>query len=353
MADHTHIEWTDATWNPITGCSVVSAGCKHCYAMKLAGTRLAHHPSRAGLTIDTAAGPVWNGEVRLNEAWLGQPLRWRRPRRIFVCAHGDLFHEAIPDAWIDCVFAVMALAKQHTFQVLTKRAARLHAYTTNPDTPWRIAQFVTDAGAEVTISPFDDGLKGLRLPNVWLGISVENQAAADERIPLLLQSPAAVRWLSAEPLLGPINFRWAPYAHQAAGQTYREYLKHAGTVNEFEALRKLDWVVVGGESGAGARPMHPVWARSLRDQCAAAGVPFLFKQWGEWQIASVANGHHDFDMARNAAHWVFPDGLLQKPSSIREGWTGGDPWAMVRVGKKAAGRLLDGVLHDGYPEPRA
>ena len=110
MADRTHIEWADATWNPITGCSVVSPGCTNCYAMKLAGTRLKHHPSRAGLTRDTKAGPIWNGVLRLNEAWLDQPLRWKRPRMIFVCAHGDLFHEDVPNAWIDRVFAVMAEA---------------------------------------------------------------------------------------------------------------------------------------------------------------------------------------------------------------------------------------------------
>jgi len=130
MAEHSTIEWTDATWNPITGCSVVSPGCANCSAMSLAGTRLKHHPSRAGLTTDSKAGPVWNGKVRLNESWLTQPLQSKRPRRIFVCAHGDLSAEGVPDAWIDRVFAVMALAPQHTFQVLTKRAARMRAYLT-------------------------------------------------------------------------------------------------------------------------------------------------------------------------------------------------------------------------------
>jgi Bacteriophage protein gp37 len=116
MADGTKIEWTDATWNPVTGCSVVSPGCTNCYAMRLAGTRLKHHPSRAGLTIDTKAGPVWNGKVRFNEQWPSEPLRWKRPRRIFVCAHGDLFAEGVPDEWMDQVFAVMALAPQHVFR---------------------------------------------------------------------------------------------------------------------------------------------------------------------------------------------------------------------------------------------
>ena len=123
MAQDSKIEWTDATWNPITGCSVVSPGCTNCYAMGLAGTRLKNLPSRIGLTRESKAGPVWNGQVRLNAEWLDQPLRWKRPRKIFVCAHGDLFAEAVPDEWIDRVFAVMALAPQHTFQVLTKRSA--------------------------------------------------------------------------------------------------------------------------------------------------------------------------------------------------------------------------------------
>ncbi len=128
MADRTKIEWTDATWNPITGCSVVSPGCTNCYAMKLAGGRLRGHPSRKGLTIPSKAGPVWTGEVRLNEEWLDQPLRWRKPRSIFVCAHGDLFNENVPDEWIDQVYGVMALCPQHTFQVLTKRPERMREY---------------------------------------------------------------------------------------------------------------------------------------------------------------------------------------------------------------------------------
>src|SRR6516164_8034629 len=125
MSDHTNIEWTDATWNPVTGCSLVSPGCAHCYAMRIAGTRLRNHPSRHGLTRDTEAGPMWTGEVRLNESWLNQPFKWKKPRRIFACAHGDLFHPAVPDKWIDRVFAVMALTQRHTYQVLTKRSGRM------------------------------------------------------------------------------------------------------------------------------------------------------------------------------------------------------------------------------------
>lgn len=327
MADHTHIEWTDATWNPITGCSVVSAGCKHCYAMKLAGTRLQHHPSRAGLTTDTKAGPVWNGQVRLNEAWLDQPLWWRRPRRIFVCAHGDLFHESVPDEWIDQVFAVMALAPQHTFQVLTKRPERMRAYLANAEMEIRDS-VKYDPAAETLSWP---------LPNVWLGVSVEDQAAADERIPLLLATPAAVRWVSAEPLLGPVDLRRYFFGHCPehdfpGGFCVQRH--HAG-------VQHLHWVVAGGESGTGARPMHPDWARSLRDQCAEAGVPFLFKQWG----AHLPADDDACDAGISVERLVWSDGSEWHESDGQRGGVA----LMARVGKKAAGRLLDGQLHDEYP----
>jgi len=322
MSDKTKIEWTDATWNPITGCSVVSAGCKNCYAMKLAGTRLQHDPSRIGLTQDSAAGPVWNGQVRFNEHWLEQPLHWRRPRQVFVCAHGDLFHEAVPDEWIDRVFDVMRYAPHHTFQVLTKRPARMHAYLTRFMRSPSWDGYITRDGVASGDRPEGSVLftpAGWPLPNVWLGVSVENQVAADERIPWLLQTPAAIRWISAEPLLGRVDLFGVSYG----GGLYVNVLSVQDTP-EVIVQPRIDWVVVGGESGAGARPMHPEWARSLRNQCAAAGVPFFFKQWGEFApTVKVVNEQthktEDYDL-------------------------GG---AMTRVGKKAAGRLLDGVEHNG------
>ena len=323
MADGTRIEWTDATWNPIVGCSVVSAGCRHCYAMRLAGTRLRHHPTRKGLTDDTKAGPVWNGQVRFNDAELVRPLSWRRPRRIFVCAHGDLFHEAVPAAWIDKVFAIMALCRQHSFQVLTKRPERARAYLSHSSkaselldrnlVDMRIDLAVKEiAGEAAAWTTQLGGCNGWPLDNVWLGVSVEDQETANERIPYLLSTPAALYWISAEPLLGPVDLKAVPWGHA-------------------HAMLRIGWVVTGGESGPGARPMHPDWARSLRDQCAAAGVPFLFKQWGEWAPA-------DPDM----------------PSETQESEeiAGRLDWPMHRVGKNAAGRLLDGVLHDGFPEVR-
>ncbi len=208
MSDRTKIEWTDATWNPITGCSVVSPGCTNCYAMKLAGGRLRNHPTRKGLTNPSKAGPVWNGQVRLNETALDQPLRWKKPRMIFVCAHGDLFHENVQDDWIDQVFAVMALAPQHTFQVLTKRPERMREYLVNASAPHRQQEFaVVGRKLRMRLMQISDLRRRITSlpPNVWLGVSVEDQPRAEERIPALFSTPAAVRFISAEPLLGPID----------------------------------------------------------------------------------------------------------------------------------------------------
>ena len=198
MADRTTIEWTDATWNVVNGCSVTSPGCKHCYAMKQAH-RVA---CRRGLTEKTAGGMVWTGEVRFNEAVLDQPLRWKKPRRIFVCAHGDLFHESVPDEWIDRVFAMMALASHHQFQVLTKRSARMREYFGGEWLKKRI-DCEMDQLIEERVDPLARRSDDLRatapwleetwpLPNVWLGVSVEDQQRADERIPDLLATPAAI-----------------------------------------------------------------------------------------------------------------------------------------------------------------
>lgn len=350
MADHTKIEWTEATWNPITGCSVTSPGCTNCYAMKLAGTRLRHHESRAGLTVDSKAGPVWTGETRFNEQWLDQPLRWKRPRMIFVCAHGDLFHESVPDEWIDRVFAVMALCPQHTFQVLTKRSARMREYLTN----------ITAARLMLATNQFSSARpQPLQwpLPNVWLGVSVEDQARADERIPDLLATPAAVRWLSCEPLLD-----WVSLEDAAAGETCLDPECwgdcRCDTLAGFDPgcrrnggdgtlTRKIDWVVVGGESGPGARPMHPDWARSLRDQCAAAGVPFFFKQWGQFAPGEIAGDY--LDPERPAKGLSLFDGQWSECWSETDGHCDDEP-DVYSLGKKRAGRLLDGQQHDAMPQ---
>ena len=186
MSEHSTIEWTDATWNPIVGCSVVSPGCTNCYAMRLAGTRMANHPTRRGLTTPSKAGPVWNGEVRLLEQKLTEPLRWKRPRMIFVCAHGDLFHESVPDEWIDRIFAVMALAPQHTFQILTKRSARMRDYLSGEYPLHRLHQAAAGDFSGALARQFRPwgNVYSLYLgapwplPNVWLGVSVEDQERA-------------------------------------------------------------------------------------------------------------------------------------------------------------------------------
>ncbi|GAB4534767.1 MAG: phage Gp37/Gp68 family protein [Haliangiales bacterium] len=360
MAETSKIEWTDATWNPITGCSLVSEGCRHCYAARLAATRLREHPSRAGLARLNAAGEAkFTGEVRFNEQWLDQPLRWRRPRRIFVCAHGDLFHEAVPDEWIDRVFAVMALSPRHVFQVLTKRPERAWKYLSDCHENTDLFERIADRGGRI-MSDGDgahDTLLGVDwpLPNVWLGTSVENQPTADARIPHLLATPAAVRFVSAEPLLGPVALDdLLGAADEGAGEWRFSCLDNDGLGPEDDpdfggAL--IDWVIVGGESGPGARPMHPDWARSLRDQCAAAGVPFFFKQWGEWgpptpypvPAQTGALIRHTVTASTNpkrvgATTWCAGRGP-EMPSEI-----------MDRTGNRAAGRLLDGRTHDAMPD---
>lgn len=304
MADGTKIEWTDATWNPITGCSVVSPGCTNCYAMKLAGTRLQHHPSREGLTDKTKAGPVWNGRVRMNRDWLYQPLDWTKPRRVFVCAHGDLFHENVPDDWIDEVFAVMALADKHQFQILTKRPERMFHYLMGKEYDNKDGDAFRDALIEGNAHRIYEERTGvdtsltmpvhLPLDNVWLGVSVERQEEAVDRINHLLASPAAIRFVSAEPLLGPVDLTKIEFATMdivggpntlafadctldALAGTLK-MVPDGGEAQEHKSDKVIDWVIVGGESGPKARPMEAGWARDLRDQCQRSGTAFFMKQ---------------------------------------------------------------------------
>jgi len=340
MAENTAIEWTDATWNVITGCSITSPGCRRCYAMKLAGTRLKHHPSRAGLTKPSAAGPVWTGEVRFNPEWLDQPQRWRRARDIFVCAHGDLFHESVPDQWIDQVFAVMANSPWHRFQVLTKRARRMREYLSAPDRSGIVDELACDLADRGRIRVMDD-YQPWPLRNVILMVSAERQQEANERIPELLATPAELRGVSLEPLLGPIDLEAMPYGPPCTGCGAPVHLDaltgstsclHACDGPKFDGL---DWVIVGGESADDAVPMNPRWAREIRDQCAAGGVPFLHKQNGCWAPGAL-----------------FPDRIPSGEYCDFDGELKTDDERVWKVGKKAAGRLLDGRTHDGFPEAR-
>ena len=313
----TGIQWTDETLNPFraryteigvteepvyTGwhCERVSPGCENCYAetfnFKRLGTGLQYtRPNRDRV------------EHFLDEKMLAKPLHWRKPRRVFISSMTDVFGEWVPDEWLDRLFAVMALTPQHTYQILTKRPERMREYMergehigwSGIDASQRIAGGLS-LGYSLEPGKQNPNLQW-PLPNVWLGVSVEDQRRADLRVPDLLATPAAVRFLSCEPLLGPLGFRWTPYAHQATGEDYRQYLERRGGVSEYEALRQIDWIICGGESGSGARPMDLAWARGLRDQCQAAEVAFFYKQGGR--------GHRCPHDAHGGHFECFPDAL--------------------------------------------
>lgn len=244
MATTTKIEWTDATWNPVTGCTPCSPGCDHCYAAAMA----ARFPQVHGYVYMSEADdpergdPQTFGRVRFHGNRLMQPLHWRTPRRVFVCSMGDLFHPDVPTDWRTRVWDVMESASIHTFQVLTKRAQAMRDYMT-----WY----------------------GHLLPNVWLGVTVCNQDEADAKIPVILDTPAVLRYVSIEPMLGPVDLeRQLAAVIDRNGEAWGQ--RSPG----------IDWVICGGETGRGARPMHPRWVKHLRDQCVTAGVPFFFKGRG-------------------------------------------------------------------------
>ncbi|WP_431860047.1 DUF5131 family protein [Azospirillum sp.] len=368
MGDKTGIEWTEATWNPVVGCSLTTPGCTNCYAMGEAA-RLERMGALkyAGLTRIANDRPVWTGEVRLHEAALDQPLRWKRGRRIFVNSMSDLFHEGLTDQDIDRVFAVMALARQHTFQVLTKRAERMRAYMLafswervvescrGPDGVSVITgHSIADLQRAFGLLPrfdYEADRSAWPLPNVWLGVSVEDQRRADERIPHLLATPAAVRFLSMEPLLGPVDLEYPAGLFQNGPAMCCDGRECGcrGLPVDPPLINGLDWVIVGGESGPKARPMHPDWVRSIRDQCAAAGTAFLFKQWGEW-----APGFYEVGIAEcygtGTPDIAWPDGSIAWGAAEEHG---GNGTALHRKGKKAAGRELDDRTHDEYPQVAA
>lgn len=337
MSTSTTIEWTrsddgsaGATWNPVTGCSEVSEGCDNCYAKTFAERwrGIPGHPFEQGF------------DVRLWPDRIGLPLRWRKSKRVFVNSMSDLWHETVPDEFIAAVWTTMfwtsaegrpgssSLKPRHTYQLLTKRSGRMRSWVRrwgNQDQ--RVAWIETAAergwcGREdVAEAP---GMPAV-LPNAWLGVSAETQRWAKVRLPLLAETPAVVRFASCEPLLGALDIR--PWLDGG-----------------------LDWVIAGGESGPKARPMHPDWARGLRDQCEAAGVPFFFKQWGQFAPESVG-AWLDSDGSPRGGIWVL-DGrgrswtrtpLLAPTDAVR----------MRRVGKGRAGRELDGRTWDAFPRPGA
>lgn len=349
MADRSKIEWTDATWNPVTGCTRVSSGCANCYIdwappFRIEGRHFVVSSGERSHAIGSTTG------VRIHPDRLDQPLRWRKPRRIFVNSLSDVFHQDVPDEYIARIFAVMALAQRHTFQVLTKRHGRMRSLL-------RSAAFrdlfdaekdrvVSDAASTGVLPRYQ--LDAMRqrwwrspwpLPNVWLGVTVEDQTQADLRIPALLETPAAVRFLSCEPLLARVRLC------RCEGAAF-ETQTHPFIVNESCPLHgsvRVDWVIAGGESGPDARPMHPDWARALRDDCQTVGVPFLFKQWGEWGT------HPDVISAEDRTAWATRDGRIVRSWADARHSTNSGSTRLVRIGKKATGRILDGRTWDGYP----
>lgn len=339
MASKTSIEWAGFSWNPIVGCSVHTPGCKRCYAMIMAARieRMGTAPHYAGTTMLTKAGPVWTGKMaQAPDNILFEPLRRQKTTTWFVNSMSDLFHEAVPDEWIDRVFAVMALTPQHTYQVLTKRSDRMRAYLTDQAAPRRVYDLLCEMvlameiqviliahpGHELHAPPGRRVHLGVwPLANVWLGVSAEDQRRADERIPDLLATPAAIRFVSAEPLLGPIDFRQWQHDYGCGcgwgGDSPLDYCNNCGwrgrargeigvakcpdcseLIADFNACPEcdghdgdgmsfgpnskpaLDWIIVGGESGTGAREMEDAWAEGILAQCSAAGTSFFMKQMG-------------------------------------------------------------------------
>lgn len=371
MAD-TSIEWSDKTWNPLLGCERVSSGCDGCYAINTATIRAGNpHPKVAaafeGLTERRDGRLDWTGRINLLPDRLDQPLGWRKPCKIFVNSQSDLFHKDVPLSFIAQVFAVMARTPQHTYQLLTKRHARLNSVLRRPTFRDSIAAIV---GADIAWP----------LPNLHLGVSVENQQWADIRIPALLDTPAAVHWLSMEPLLGPVDLH-PHWLHGRPGWGTEETAPTGVVTQDLVVGNSIGWVVLGGESGPKARPMHPQWARSLRDQCVSAKVPFLFKQWGEWApapwvvrvcdpavgwqgtaeelVAAKAEAER-VGATHSYAVWADryghePHKPVHKPWSLeRQRLDREEQQApMRRWGKKAAGRELDGRTWDEYPAERA
>jgi protein gp37 len=340
VSDKTGISWTDSTWNPVRGCSRVSEGCRNCYAERVAARFSDEGQPYHGLADRSRKGSKWTGDVRLIPEHLADPLRWKRPRRIFVNSMSDLFHERLTNEQIAAVFGVMAAAPQHTFQVLTKRAKRMREWF-----EWLDGQGFSVCMREATeyvcsypIGPdnrlyswWRDHHMTVRwpLPNVWLGVSVENQEAADKRIPDLLRSPAAVRFLSCEPLIGSVDLHKIQIPDCTLGLGFSSLQRHHDDrFGQSDTI--VDWVIAGCESGPGARECKVEWLRSLRDQCAVAGVPFFLKQ------AVIGGGSLADFVAGNKRMPGIWQGLSSKRKASR----------VIEL------PYLDGVQHAQFPEVR-
>jgi len=302
MAD-SKIEWTDKSWNIISGCTKVSPGCDNCYAIGMS-RRLQSMEGKVGEKYSgTVEGDNWTGKVTCHEDLLELPLRWKKPSRIFVNSMSDLFHDDVPVTFIKEVLQTILLCPQHIFQVLTKRPMRMSVVMRSI----YASSMTTDAKGLVPLTT---------IPNLWLGVSCENRPMWDQRIHHLKRTPAAVRFVSYEPALGDL-----------------------GKVD----LEGINWIIAGGESGPNARPSHPDWFRSLRDQCVVAGVPYFFKQHGQWLHESEVTG---LPLTTDERATFFQENLGRLPecflsSDCKNMW--------FKVGKKQAGRLLDGIEWNEYP----
>lgn len=342
----TKIEWADITINPVVGCSHCSPGCDNCYAERFAA-RLAKNPKTAAKYAGVVDDGRWTGKISSADFSMFKSLP-KAPKRVFVGSMTDIFHDATGGKFHDIenrkksnyflpkLFDIMESLSQYTFIILTKR-------------PENMRQWI-----EFTLEACVDDI----LPNLWLGVTVCNQAEADEKIPVLLQTPAALRFVSVEPMLGPVNFR----LEDLVGQTW-DTLRGVitaesaglGIVTGCQQTSRLGWVICGGETGPGARPMHPEWIRGLRDQCAAAGASFFFEGWGEWAPRS----NHPLHNYGVSACAVDPQctrwdciRLTEKGNNgnLLEHSGEGEEVYMQKVGKRRSGRLLDGIEYSQFPE---
>lgn len=374
-----NIEWTEETWNPVVGCDKVSPGCKYCYAIRMAW-RLAHigHSKEKykGLVVKNENGQLnWTGKVNYDPRMLAKYIGTKTPKTVFPNSMGDIFHEELSVVTIAEIFAAMWLTPHVTYQLLTKREKRMEMIMNSEEFMIELHkaanrlhdQYIKPLESELYF--YGEVAPGHSMPNVQIGVSVENQEAADQRIPPLINTPAAIRWISMEPLLGPVDiskynmFSYCPEENGTIDSGCRGC--KGDSKGDCQAIIRspIDWVVVGGESGKDARPMHPEWARSLRDQCAAAKIPFFFKQWGVWHTRWFHAGKKEFDFKFYDSYLQFTqkDWVQKGDACISIDGTrckiGKDfmncayPVAiMQKVGKKKAGRLLDGKLHDDYPK---
>lgn len=331
------IEWThrqgtkSEVWNMIRGCSLKSKGCENCYAMHFAHRFSQPGGPFEGLTRNTNSGVKWTGGIKLMPEMLNIPLKWKAPRTCFVNSMTDLFHEDVPFDFIDNVFAVMDCCPQHTFIILTKRADRMLEYY-NEKREWRVGQL------KYAYKSDDRDLSSWPLKNVWILVSAEDQDTFDSRVKDLMRIPAAVRGVSIEPQLGPISM-------------FSRF--ESNEYNNF-------WVLNGGESGYKARAPHPDWFTTIRDQCKYAGIPYFFKQWGEWAPDSHVSYNGPF-LIHGPQHYlinidgrghIYRDLFDYDPAEETEPrlTKEDNAWWMVKVGKHASGNFLDGVQHLEFPK---